>query len=80
MHAFNNNYDIAVLISGDGDYVPVVEEVKRMGKSVYVLFFEEQKLGLNRNLRLASDKFFKMKSVFVGSPVTLTERRRGVYS
>lgn len=67
VHAFNNNYDVAVLVSGDGDYVPVVEELKRMGKSVYLLFFEDQKLGLNKDLRLACDKFFKLKSMFVGS-------------
>src|SRR2546422_8798188 len=61
VHAFNNNYDAAVLMTGDGDYVPVVEEVKRMGKSVYVVFFEDESFGLNRELRLACDKFFKLK-------------------
>jgi len=38
-HAFLNNYDVATLIAGDADYVPLVEEVKRLGKVVYVLFF-----------------------------------------
>jgi uncharacterized LabA/DUF88 family protein len=31
-HAFRNNYEIAVLYAGDGDYVPLVEEVKSLGK------------------------------------------------
>ena len=31
-HAFNNHYDVGVLIAGDGDYVPLVEEVKHLGK------------------------------------------------
>jgi len=32
-HAFRQNYEAAVLVAGDGDYVPLVEEVKRLGKS-----------------------------------------------
>ena len=32
-HAFRDNYDTAVLIAGDGDYVPLVEEVKRLLKN-----------------------------------------------
>jgi uncharacterized LabA/DUF88 family protein len=35
-HAFRDNYQIAVLVAGDGDYVPLVEEVKRLGKLVDV--------------------------------------------
>ena len=29
-HAFGNHYDAAVLITGDGDFLPVVEQVKRI--------------------------------------------------
>jgi len=54
-HAFFNNYDVAVLISGDGDYVPLVTEVKRLGKVVCVAFFEDS--GLNPELRLSADAF-----------------------
>src|SRR4051794_12186407 len=32
VQAFLGNYDIAVLVAADGDYLPVVEEVKRLGK------------------------------------------------
>jgi uncharacterized LabA/DUF88 family protein len=38
-NAFFNNYDVAVLIAGDADYIPMVNEVKRLGKLVYVIFF-----------------------------------------
>lgn len=55
VNAFYNNYDVAVLVSGDGDYVPVVEELKRMGKIVIVAFYPEQ--GLNPTLRRAADRF-----------------------
>jgi len=51
--AYNNNFDRAVLVAGDGDYVPLINEVKRLGKVVHVLFFENE--GLSDDLRLASD-------------------------
>jgi uncharacterized LabA/DUF88 family protein len=64
VNAFQDNYDVAVLMAGDGDYVPVVEELKRMGKTVYVVFFTEDCAGLNDNLRWASDKFFTLSETF----------------
>jgi uncharacterized LabA/DUF88 family protein len=64
VNAFHNNYDAAVVISGDGDYVPVIEEVKRMGKTVYVAFFIEQEAGFSEELRLCCDKVFKLSSKF----------------
>jgi hypothetical protein len=54
VQAFLNNYDVAVLVAGDGDYVPVVEEVKRLGKWVIVAFFDEES-GLSPRLRRAAD-------------------------
>jgi uncharacterized LabA/DUF88 family protein len=62
-HAFRDNYDVAVLYAGDGDYVPLVEEVKRLGKAVYVGFFGGS--GLNDKLRLASDQFLFMDDAFL---------------
>lgn len=64
-NAFLNNYDVAVLIAGDADYVPMVNEVKRLGKLVYVIFFHEKGLGLSRTLHLASDEFFKLDDSFL---------------
>jgi hypothetical protein len=43
----------------------MVNEVKRIGKLVYVIFFHEKGLGLNRNLQVASDVFFKIDDSFV---------------
>ena len=31
-HAYSNSFDTAVIASGDRDYIPVVEEVKRRNK------------------------------------------------
>jgi uncharacterized LabA/DUF88 family protein len=64
-NAFLNNYDATVLIAGDADYIPMINEVKRIGKSVYVIFFHENGLGLSRNLQVASDVFFKIDDSFI---------------
>jgi uncharacterized LabA/DUF88 family protein len=62
-HAFMNTYDASVLVAGDGDYVPLVNEVKRLGKVVYVIFFKDT--GFNRNLALAADAFFAIDDAFI---------------
>jgi uncharacterized LabA/DUF88 family protein len=62
-HAFLNNYDVAVLAAGDGDYVPLITEVKRLGKIVYVAFFRDY--GLSTELHLAADMFFEMEHFFL---------------
>jgi uncharacterized LabA/DUF88 family protein len=62
-HAFLNNYDVAVLVAGDGDYVPLITEVKRFGKVVYVVFFRD--CGLSTELHLAADMFFEMEHFFL---------------
>jgi uncharacterized LabA/DUF88 family protein len=63
-NAFRDNYDVAVVVAGDGDYVPLVEEVKRLGKIVYVAFFRGKELGLNPELRIASDVFWPLDDTF----------------
>ncbi len=62
-HAFLNHYEVAMLIAGDGDYVPLVNEVKRLGKIVYVAFFKCE--GLSPELRLAADFFFDLTEYFI---------------
>ena len=37
---YENVYDTAVLVSGDGDFVPVVKKVKEMGKKVEIWAFK----------------------------------------
>ena len=38
--AYEDAYDTAVLLSGDGDFVPVVKKVKELGKNVEVWAFK----------------------------------------
>ena len=62
-HAFLGNYEAAILFAGDGDYVPLVEEVKRFGKRVHVAFFEGN--GMSPHLKRASDSFFDLTHLFL---------------
>ena len=64
-HAFLDNYADAVLIAGDGDYVPLIEEVKRRGKRVHVGFFAGEGLGLSEEITLAADFFVDLTEPFV---------------
>jgi uncharacterized LabA/DUF88 family protein len=44
-----------MLLAGDGDYIPLIEEVKRSGKLCYISAFSS---GLNKKLIDISDKFY----------------------
>lgn len=61
-HGFRNNYDAVVLVAGDGDYLPLVEEVMRLGKVVYLAFFPGA--GLNQTLRRTCDHFIDLSPWF----------------
>lgn len=53
-HAYQDNCDTIYLMSGDGDYVPVLTEVQRLGKQVFVSAFSS---GLSPKLRQMADWF-----------------------
>ena len=44
--AYENAYDTAVIVSGDGDYVELVEALKRKGKHVECCMFINQSAGV----------------------------------
>jgi len=64
-HAFLDNYDTCILVAGDRDYVPVVEEVKRIGKNVWLAFLDCPEGGLSEELRLASDYFTPLHDIIL---------------
>lgn len=41
--AYENVYDVGILISSDGDFVPLVKKVLSLGKEVEILYFENLK-------------------------------------
>lgn len=64
-HAFRKNYDVAVLVGGDEDYIFLVEAVKAEGRRVVLWFVED---GLNLALRRKADYYFDIgKILFEGN-------------
>ena len=60
-HTFQNNIDIVYLLSGDGDYIPLINEVMRAGKQVYVAAFSS---GLSPKLKTVADKFTLLDDLY----------------
>jgi uncharacterized LabA/DUF88 family protein len=68
-HAHRGNYDLAVLVAGDEDYVPLVQAVMAEGKRVAVWFLQD---GLSDALRLEADHFYDLANVLLeGNPMAL---------
>lgn len=65
LHAMRNNFDIAVLASGDDDYVPLVEAVQSEGKGVHVWAMPN---GLGRRLVHAADEFVDLSNGILMQP------------
>jgi|HubBroStandDraft_1064217.scaffolds.fasta_scaffold11268_4 hypothetical protein len=63
-HAFQNHFDVAILIGGDADYCPLVNQVKSSGKQVWVWFFTTKEDGLGPELWKASDIFIPIDALF----------------
>lgn len=59
-HAHRKNFDVAVLVAGDEDYVPLVEAVKHEGQQLVLWFVED---GLSPSLRAAADHFWDVGEV-----------------
>lgn len=56
-HVYCNNIDTVYLITGDGDFIPVVDEVIRCGKQIYLAAFSS---GLNPELKNRVDCFVSL--------------------
>lgn len=53
-HSFKNNYDTAVLVAGDNDFVSALQAVKDNGKHIEVALFGKEETS--RELRFVADK------------------------
>lgn len=62
-HSFKNNYDAAVLVAGDNDYVGALQAVKDNGKNVEVALFGKERTS--RQLRIAADKVITIDGRFL---------------
>ena len=54
---FNNSYDLALLCTGDKDFLPAIERIKDLGKWVYIAAFEH---SCAENLLKISDHFINL--------------------
>jgi len=70
-HAFNDNYEVVVLVAGDEDYVPLVQEVKRTGKQVALWFLQD---GLSRHLKRECDFFLDLQYYLYNSSENISRR------
>jgi uncharacterized LabA/DUF88 family protein len=43
VNAYKDNYDIAILVSNDADFIPAIEEIKALGKQVINVSFPKTK-------------------------------------
>ncbi|PIW68765.1 MAG: NYN domain-containing protein [Candidatus Omnitrophica bacterium CG12_big_fil_rev_8_21_14_0_65_42_8] len=60
--AYNNAYDTAIIVTGDGDFVSAVNGVKDMGKHVENANFSD---GKGYHIRTACDKFISLDKDFL---------------
>lgn len=58
LHATRKHYDVAVLVAGDEDYVPLVRAVQGEGARVHVWFISD---GLSPALQLAADSYLDIE-------------------
>jgi uncharacterized LabA/DUF88 family protein len=55
--ACGDNFDIAIVVSGDGDFVPAVKAVQRKNKIVENIYFKNSS---SRNLKNQCDKSLEL--------------------
>jgi len=60
--AFKNHYDVAILISGDADFVEVLQEIKELAKHVELAVFPDQKCY---HLKKSSDRQIVLNDSFM---------------
>lgn len=57
INAVNGNYDLALLVAGDEDYVDLVNDLKRLGVRIIGSFYD---VALSEHLKLAVDYFHQL--------------------
>jgi len=59
-HSYKNNYDTAILVAGDNDYVGAIQAVKDNGKNVEVALFGKERTSMQ--LRRVADQVISITS------------------
>jgi len=61
-NAYDNNFDTAILVSGDGDFIPAVRSVKKKGKTVENIYFKNSS---SRSLKNFCDSSLELTKEFL---------------
>ena len=56
-HAFRDNYDVAILVSGDRDFIPAIQHVQASGKRVEVAAFSN---SMSEEVKRSADRFHEL--------------------
>ncbi len=67
-HAHRRNYDVAVLVAGDEDYIPLVDAVIAEGRRVVLWFIND---GLSPALKNKADYYFDLGEVLFNDDTRL---------
>lgn len=68
-HAYNDNYDVAIVISGDRDFVPAVEHIQMLGKVVEVASFDS---SASKHIVRIADRYHNLSKL----PIMCIEQYR----
>lgn len=73
-HGFKDNYDVAILVAGDNDFVGALQAVKDYGKHVEVALFGRE--TSSQQLRRVADRIITINSRFLRG-IWKTQRSNG---
>lgn len=59
-HALQDHYDVAIVVSGDGDFVPAIQHVQSAGKMVEVASFSNSVSG---RIKRFADRFYALEKL-----------------
>ncbi len=63
-HGFKNNYDVAILVAGDNDFVGAIQAVKDNGKNLEVALFGKEQTSMQ--LRKVADRVIDVNKRLLG--------------
>jgi uncharacterized LabA/DUF88 family protein len=60
VHALRDHYDVAIVVSGDRDFVPAIQHIQAAGKRVEVAAFAN---SVSTAMRQSADKFYELEKM-----------------
>jgi len=60
VHALRDHYDVAIVVSGDRDFIPAIQQIQSAGKKVEVAAFAN---SVGSEMRKAGDNFHELEKM-----------------